>query len=417
MDLKSEKEAFVSGLEGTSIGEIYLVTVTLLAGYLLRCTLLVCMGPVYRAVSSRPLAGFLLEYLTIILPAVLVFTVLADYAWLVLMVELLLCGVLVAWKLASTASISLHHPLQSNFPSRHPYLTVIRTFVNLFTAVAILAVDFSIYPRRFAKAELYGSGLMDIGVGAFLMAHGVTSPEARERPSSESPRQTLKDPDKKMQDQKVVSSLRLIAVTLRQILPLFVLGFVRLVSVKSTGYQEHVTEYGVHWNFFFTIATVRVSFLFFREGGIEFGHFEDQPCDQDSPIGLCCAKRLLARLHCGSVSDAVCYSPPTVDPCSMQPWYCGCCPSHPLPSPVTAEWLGGVCPLGSRWGRLQGGSPQCKQRGRGLLHGISGHIHWLGASRQMALQTKVKWGLGVNRGGSSSCLTFLSFTLTPPPPP
>lgn len=37
----------------------------------------------------------------------------------------------------------------------------------------------------------------------------------------------------------------------------------RLVSVKVIGYQEHISEYGVHWNFFFTLATVRIlsSFL------------------------------------------------------------------------------------------------------------------------------------------------------------
>ena len=40
--------------------------------------------------------------------------------------------------------------------------------------------------------------------------------------------------------------------------PLLVIGFIRLLSVKSTGYQEHVSEYGVHWNFFFTLATVKV---------------------------------------------------------------------------------------------------------------------------------------------------------------
>ncbi len=263
MDLKSEKEAFVSGLEGTTIAEIYLITVTLLAGYFLRCCCLVCVEPLYNAASSSLLVGFFLEYLTIIVPAVLVFTVLADYTLHVLIAEILICGVLIGTMFSGQQkmAISLRHALSSNFPSRHPYLTVTRTFVNLFTAIAILGVDFTVYPRRLAKAELYGSGLMDVGVGAFLMAHGVTSPEARETPSS-SP-SSSKDPNgsnNQGQGRKggVSSSLRLVVVTLRQIVPLLVLGVARLVSVKSTGYQEHVTEYGVHWNFFFTIATVRV---------------------------------------------------------------------------------------------------------------------------------------------------------------
>lgn len=53
--------------------------------------------------------------------------------------------------------------------------------------------------------------------------------------------------------------MRQLVGTGRRVLLLVILGMIRLASVKSTGYQEHVTEYGVHWNFFFTIATVRVS--------------------------------------------------------------------------------------------------------------------------------------------------------------
>lgn len=84
---------------------------------------------------------------------------------------------------------------------------------------------------------MYGYSLMDVGVGSFIMANGLVDS------SYESSTRVIKG--------KVWSKIR----------PLLVLGFMRLVAVKMSNYHEHVTEYGIHWNFFFTLATVKAASL------------------------------------------------------------------------------------------------------------------------------------------------------------
>ena len=124
--------------------------------------------------------AYLLDFSVVVLPGILLFTVLADHAFHFGLLTLGLSGVLAVYSIwrapgeVPTKIGRIVYPLTTL-----PFITAIRTYTNLFTAIAILAVDFPIFPRRFAKTELYGTGLMDIGVGLFMVTHGVTATEAR----------------------------------------------------------------------------------------------------------------------------------------------------------------------------------------------------------------------------------------------
>ena len=120
---------------------------------------------------------------------------------------------------------------------RVSFLTNFRASMMVATCIGILAVDFRAFPRRYAKAETFGTGLMDVGVGSFVMSNALVG-------------------------RRVTGEARGIltraARAARQASPLLLLGLGRLLSTKGVDYQEHVSEYGVHWNFFFTLAAVNV---------------------------------------------------------------------------------------------------------------------------------------------------------------
>jgi phosphatidylinositol glycan class W len=81
---------------------------------------------------------------------------------------------------------------------------------------------------------------MDAGVGSFIMTTAIVSKAAVTPPTSAG-----------------ASSKKAISASL--FVRMLFFGFLRLMTTKGAQYQEHVTEYGVHWNFFFTLAAVMLA--------------------------------------------------------------------------------------------------------------------------------------------------------------
>ncbi|KAH9944887.1 GWT1-domain-containing protein [Amylocystis lapponica] len=256
-DYKTSKEAFVSGMTGSSIAHINMISLVALFSVTL-----------YSALRTRLPASasisFPLELLILVLPLLLSITLFANSPlWLsaILMIPtglLLLLprresGTPLPSNLSPSRSQSpareKEHTVNSNRTHAHvqsvtisplPALTTYRSHMLLLTFLSILAVDFPVFPRSLAKCETFGVSMMDLGVGSFIFSQGIVSAI----PLIKNPWH-LKDP-----------LLPKVALVFRKCLPLFALGIIRTLSVKGVEYPEHQTEYGTHWNFFITLALI-----------------------------------------------------------------------------------------------------------------------------------------------------------------
>ncbi|XP_008780594.2 uncharacterized protein At4g17910 isoform X2 [Phoenix dactylifera] len=246
---KRLKEEFVSNLTGTSMLEIAALTAIVPALIVIRQWISFTrvnghLNAKEAVVKKNDNAtsctkdrrshtvALAMDYLCVVVPILLVFTVLAEWAYTCTsLVGLLLLFLILARRHRSDFHFNDGSQRLSSFRT---YISSYRVSVMLVTCLCILAVDFKIFPRRYAKTETYGTGLMDVGVGLFVVTNSLVSKQARNAMSMNW------------------------KAAFQSISPLVLLGFGRLIFTTGADYQVHVGEYGVHWNFFFTLAAVTV---------------------------------------------------------------------------------------------------------------------------------------------------------------
>lgn len=243
LDYKSLQESLTSNNNGSTPLETTAVILPSIIGV----NLVTMMRSFHRGYNGPTV--FFVEFLCMIMPCILSFTVFSDHlvsiltslvisCWFTLYVKLCMIKKKVWFSFSENFGWkAIKIVMNSKLPSKQrPYITNFRAITNMLTVLCILAVDFNIFPRRYAKTETFGYGVMDLGVGLFIVANALVAPEARGTNFVATP----------------------LMKTLIHCIPLIILGVGRIIATRQVEYQEHVTEYGQHWNFFFTLIVTKI---------------------------------------------------------------------------------------------------------------------------------------------------------------
>ena len=138
---------------GTTLWEINLVSLVAPFSVLIIMKLDKWLG------STNSLTRFLCEYVVLALPLLVVFTEFTNS----------FDTVFTLWVITAFFNLLSSTKLSGiTADGKLSYLTNYRASMLLVTVICILGVDFQVFPRRFAKTETLGFGLMDIGVGSFV---------------------------------------------------------------------------------------------------------------------------------------------------------------------------------------------------------------------------------------------------------
>jgi len=243
-------EQFMQNHNGTTAVEILLVILPVPFGVFLSTYMSAVLTYLMHQkvlISSKFVSCllFLVDFITVIVPFVLCVTIFSDIH--VVVSQIFLLGLFICVACFCIA----YRPVFSRengctllaslvVTSRRPFVTNFRAIMNLLTAICILAVDFKVFPRRFAKTETFGYGLMDTGVGLFVVSNAIVAPEAL---------------GYKVKSQTFISAMW---KAINSSIPLILLGSTRFFVTRQIDYHVHVSEYGVHWNFFITLAVTKI---------------------------------------------------------------------------------------------------------------------------------------------------------------
>ncbi|CAI5756458.1 unnamed protein product [Candida verbasci] len=236
--LKHLKEQFVSDLLGGSIIEIYNVTSIALTSYL-------ALNLLNNSIELSLIYDFIINVVTILL-SITLYNQKPELLHYIIFIPSFIIYILNFYlSRKGKKHITKNATITAEFLPKKQFLTAYRSHMLIITNLAILAVDFPIFPRRFAKVETWGTSMMDLGVGSFVFSMGLVNS-----------RQLIKNYTS--YKFKLSNYVNVIKTNTIKSIPLLVLGLIRLVSVKQLDYQEHVTEYGIHWNFFITLGCLPI---------------------------------------------------------------------------------------------------------------------------------------------------------------
>ncbi|KAJ2385300.1 Glucosaminyl phosphatidylinositol (GlcN-PI) nositol acylation protein, partial [Coemansia sp. RSA 2603] len=234
---KEYKEWRVSNLEGSGMGEIHLVVSTVMLSYW--CWKCKTAADYHRNPSQfngKSWSRFVFECIVFFVPMFLALTDRFVYETFAVLVA---TSIYYRWKIPDPPyrhdkwapdprAVAFDKTYVEGKVTPKSYLSIYRAEMMLLTCFCILAVDFNVFPLKYAKVETFGTSIMDLGVGSFVFSAGVVGIKPF------LPR--------RVNDRIVTATLgHQLRAGVWTALPLLVLGFARLLLTESIDYQKHVS--------------------------------------------------------------------------------------------------------------------------------------------------------------------------------